>query len=457
MTSKYSLDRIFRFRMTSCVEKIFCTTCCKSHVKGCTVYAQKFLAYLIFGLIFAANLAGIIEITILWKRLEVIIPLLIVIGYSLITVTVHFFFAVWLDPGFTTSSHGGIRRKCLICDKGKPIRAHHCKICNRCVLKYDHHCPWIGNCVGINNYGHFWCFLLWAIITQCLCILYNLVGTIFVFQLLVVYLPIVSMIVAMIVIAGLSVLFTMHVTMIRNNMTTIEYFKWKDAKANSQHYVNHYTLGSPASNISQVISPIWAIVIPWRIRPRHSGFWTYCYDQDVELAVPKTETNYSIEITHTPKLFTKQSESNPSIQLKPTITTVASRSSVPVSSRTYPQPLTSRKKHNEPPRTSVRMETIGPYTIGALNPSISTANSPTTLSFYASRPKTSDSLVIASPKQSSAAPSRITTPSTIKVDTLNYNRSNLPSPSKSPGTNLSLQNKPVSPNMFDRIVQGLKT
>nr|GAT46352.1 Zf-DHHC-domain-containing protein [Mycena chlorophos] len=31
--------------------------------------------------------------------------------------------------------------KCRRCAVNRPERAHHCRICNRCVLKYDHHCP----------------------------------------------------------------------------------------------------------------------------------------------------------------------------------------------------------------------------------------------------------------------------------------------------------------------------
>ncbi|KAF8588037.1 zf-DHHC-domain-containing protein [Ramaria rubella] len=44
----------------------------------------------------------------------------------------------------------------------KPMRAHHCRACGTCVLKYDHHCPWIGQCVGAYNQKFFINFLLWA-------------------------------------------------------------------------------------------------------------------------------------------------------------------------------------------------------------------------------------------------------------------------------------------------------
>ncbi|KAI8990374.1 DHHC palmitoyltransferase-domain-containing protein [Trametes punicea] len=46
----------------------------------------------------------------------------------------------------------------------KPLRAHHCRACGTCVLKYDHHCPWIGQCVGARNHRFFVIFVFWGLL-----------------------------------------------------------------------------------------------------------------------------------------------------------------------------------------------------------------------------------------------------------------------------------------------------
>ncbi|KAF2763207.1 palmitoyltransferase akr1 [Pseudovirgaria hyperparasitica] len=49
---------------------------------------------------------------------------------------------------------------CTQCMVRKPLRAKHCKRCNRCVAKTDHHCPWVNNCVAVNNHRHFVLYIL---------------------------------------------------------------------------------------------------------------------------------------------------------------------------------------------------------------------------------------------------------------------------------------------------------
>ncbi|CAB1111799.1 unnamed protein product [Ectocarpus sp. CCAP 1310/34] len=56
---------------------------------------------------------------------------------------------------------------CYKCDAFKPARAHHCSLCQRCIVKMDHHCPWVNNCVGIGNQK---LFLLFCAYTCALCV-----------------------------------------------------------------------------------------------------------------------------------------------------------------------------------------------------------------------------------------------------------------------------------------------
>lgn len=51
-------------------------------------------------------------------------------------------------------------RLCVSCQIEQPLRAKHCKECERCVALHDHHCPWIGVCIGEWNRRTFYFYLV---------------------------------------------------------------------------------------------------------------------------------------------------------------------------------------------------------------------------------------------------------------------------------------------------------
>ncbi|KAJ1527011.1 hypothetical protein ONE63_008555 [Megalurothrips usitatus] len=65
-----------------------------------------------------------------------------------------------------TDCNGGSEQEdwtvCTRCETYRPPRAHHCRICKRCIRRMDHHCPWINNCVGEKNQKYFLQFLVYV-------------------------------------------------------------------------------------------------------------------------------------------------------------------------------------------------------------------------------------------------------------------------------------------------------
>lgn len=51
-------------------------------------------------------------------------------------------------------------RYCVICKIEQPLRAKHCKTCDRCVALHDHHCPWLGVCIAEKNRFRFYWYLV---------------------------------------------------------------------------------------------------------------------------------------------------------------------------------------------------------------------------------------------------------------------------------------------------------
>lgn len=80
--------------------------------------------------------------------------------------------AAFTDPGspksviksFDKSASVFSNTFCQKCDFYKPPRAHHCSICQKCIMKMDHHCPWVNNCIGENNQIYFYMFIMWILL-----------------------------------------------------------------------------------------------------------------------------------------------------------------------------------------------------------------------------------------------------------------------------------------------------
>ncbi|KAJ9694734.1 hypothetical protein PVL29_010283 [Vitis rotundifolia] len=168
---------------------------------------------------------------------------------------------------------GGDLRYCQKCAHYKPARAHHCRVCRRCVLRMDHHCIWINNCVGHANYKVFFIFVLYAVL-GCIYSLILLVGSIYndaekdeeqtrgsfrntyvISGLLLVPLSV-----------ALMVLLGWHIYLILQNKTTIEYHEGVRAlylaEKGGNVSKNFYDLGA-YENLTSVLGPsIFSWVCP---------------------------------------------------------------------------------------------------------------------------------------------------------------------------------------------------
>lgn len=108
------------------------------------------------------------------RELEFSLPCLL-LPYVLLTVNLAFFtLTCSANPGTITKTNVSLllqvyefddvmfpkHSRCSTCDLRKPARSKHCRVCDRCVHRFDHHCVWVNNCIGAWNTRYFLIYLL---------------------------------------------------------------------------------------------------------------------------------------------------------------------------------------------------------------------------------------------------------------------------------------------------------
>ncbi|CAD8055401.1 unnamed protein product [Paramecium sonneborni] len=118
---------------------------------------------------------------------------------------------------------------CAFCHIYRPPRSSHCYTCGNCILKYDHHCPWIGQCIGQNNYRQYIQLLIFGMFDQ-LCIFCICTITLY-DQMIIKIILIIYTIPLFFFIFSLQVL---HLYLLITRQTSKEYFKqlWKTKAGN---------------------------------------------------------------------------------------------------------------------------------------------------------------------------------------------------------------------------------
>ncbi|CAO3640646.1 unnamed protein product [Cunninghamella blakesleeana] len=184
--------------------------------------------------------------------------------------------------------HAEIPKVCKKCHLPKPERAHHCSVCNACVLRFDHHCPWIHNCVGHFNHRYFVLFMTYMVFSAAYFVLFgwrpfiiclDLVNTDWPYYF---PRPLMAFSYILAICMGLAVggLCAWHYYLILTAQTTVEfynnYYEKGVAKSQGEIFINMYDFGY-IENLRRFFNigdkyPWYSIFYPTPIPPKGNGY-----------------------------------------------------------------------------------------------------------------------------------------------------------------------------------------
>ncbi|TFK83738.1 hypothetical protein K466DRAFT_497900 [Polyporus arcularius HHB13444] len=178
-------------------------------------------------------------------------------------------------------------------------RSHHCRICNRCVLKYDHHCPVrINQCVGIHNERHFVLFL-WYLVIATACYVgfgwrFVLIGLGWFDEPWPYFAPpmafLLTYILSVVLCMAVTAMAGWHLFMIASGETSVESqdheLYRRVARDRGETFVNCYDLGYRKNlqlffNVGPDGYPYYTLLLPLRIVPYTDG-WSWARKQGYE-------------------------------------------------------------------------------------------------------------------------------------------------------------------------------
>ncbi|GKT32963.1 hypothetical protein ADUPG1_007000 [Aduncisulcus paluster] len=171
---------------------------------------------------------------------------------------------------------------CPKCNRVRGPRTHHCGFLKKCVHNYDHYCPWVANDVGYRNHGYFLMFLLWGTVGLLIISASSVTALI---QSLIdgsiddvtgMLGSFVTVIFGLMMFISVFFMFIIHIKLVRNNETTVEYYdnnrKKRLCREKGLTFRNIFDLGT-SRNVQEVLgkTPWKTVFLPQIIKLSSDG------------------------------------------------------------------------------------------------------------------------------------------------------------------------------------------